>query len=252
MSRRIASARPSVAGRGLAGRGPWLVLSAPLTALVPFATGLRWSAPLIAGSLAWWFLVREPDRSRPRVVGWLLLWAAALSLSFVGLTALFPETAARAIPHARRYWNEMQPWLQTGVGVESTPSAFVPQHLLHLAGFALLSVATAGWGGLVLGAYLLGYMSFYVGMTASLAASPLVAVVLAWHPWSLLRVAAFVLLGVSLSRVLLERRGRHAWWQAERRRLVLAAALWGADLGLKALLAPQWPSLLRRLAGVVL
>ncbi len=252
MSGPAASPPQGELARGLSDHGVRLVLSAPLTALLPFATGLRWAAPLVAGSLAWWFLVREPDRSRRRVVGWLLVWAIALSFSFVLLTVYFPERAARAIPHARRYWNEMQPWLQTGIGVESTPAAFVPQHLLHLLGFASLSLLTAGWGGLVLGAYLLGYMSFYVGMTTSLAARPLAAVALAWHPWSLLRVAAFVILGVSLSRLLLEWRGRAEWWQSNRGRLALAAVLWIADLGLKALLAPHWPSLLRQFAGVVI
>ncbi len=230
--------------------GAWLVLSAPLAAALPFATGWRWSAPLAAGSLAFWFLASRRDRTRPGVVGWLLAWAAALSLSFVALTAVAPETAAQVIPHARSYWNEMRPWLETGVGPEASPAAFVPQHLLHLVAFVVLAAATGGWGGLVLGAYLLGFMSFYVGMTASLAERPLAAVALAWHPWSLLRVAAFVLLGVCLSRLLLERMPPRAWLHAERRRLAFAAALWGADLVLKGLLAPHWPELLRRAAGI--
>lgn len=230
--------------------GAWLVLSAPLAAALPFATGWRWSAPLVAGSLAFWYLATRRDRTRPAVAGWLLGWAAALSLSFVLLTLAAPESAARAIPHARSYWNEMRPWLETGRGPESAPAVFVPQHLLHLVGFVLLAAATGGWGGLVLGAYLLGYMSFYVGMAASLAAEPLVAAALAWHPWALLRVAAFVLLGVSLSRLMLERMPPRAWFDAERRRLALAGLLWGGDLLLKGLLAPHWPALLRRAAGI--
>jgi hypothetical protein len=230
--------------------GAWLVLSAPLTAALPFATGLKWSAPLAAGSLAFWYLATRRDRSRPGVVGWILAWAAALSLTFVALTAAAPEAAARVIPHARSYWNEMRPWLQTGIGPESSPAAFVPQHLLHLGAFVLLAAGTGGWAGLVLGAYLLGFMSFYVGMTASLAARPLVAVALAWHPWSILRVVSFVLLGVCLSRLVLERMPPRRWLEAERRRLAFAAALWGADLLLKGLLAPHWPALLRRAAGI--
>jgi hypothetical protein len=230
--------------------GAWLVLSAPLAAALPFATGWKWSAPFAAGSLAFGYLASRRDRTRQSVVGWLLAWAAALSMTFVALTAAAPETAARVIPHARSYWNEMRPWLQTGIGPESSPAAFVPQHLLHLVAFIVLAAATGGWGGLVLGAYLLGFMSFYVGMTASLAARPAVAVALAWHPWSILRVVSFVLLGVCLSRLLLERMPLRRWLEAERRRLVLAAALWGADLLLKGLLAPQWPALLRRAAGI--
>jgi hypothetical protein len=144
----------------------------------------------------------------------------------------------------------MRPWLETGRGPESSPAVFVPQHLLHLAGFVGLAAATGGWGGLVLGAYLLGYMSFYVGMAASLASQPLAAAALAWHPWALLRVAAFVLLGVSLSRLMLERMPPRAWFAAERRRLALAGLLWGGDLLLKGLLAPHWPALLRRAAGI--
>jgi len=230
--------------------GAWLVFSAPLAAALPFASGWKWSAPLVAGSLAFWYLATRRDRTRGSTVGWLLAWAVALSLTFVALTVAAPETAARVIPHARSYWNEMRPWLQTGAGPEASPAAFVPLHLLHLVAFVILSAATGGWGGLVLGAYLLGFMSFYVGMTASLAARPLAAVVLAWHPWSILRVVSFVVLGVCLSRLLLERMPLRRWLDAERRRLMLAAGLWGADLLLKGLLAPVWPALLRRAAGI--
>jgi hypothetical protein len=143
-------------------------------------------------------------------------------------------------------------WIETGIGKENTPSLFIPEHLLHLGLFVLLTWASGGYLGLVLGAALVAYMSYFVGSYAAAlepfllryAAGP----VLAWVPWSVLRVAAFVLLGAVFSRPLLLRRP----WPFERREAqLLALALSGivGDIVIKAFAAPAYGLFLRGLAG---
>jgi hypothetical protein len=67
-------------------------------------------------------------------------------------------------------------------------------------------------------------------------------------PWSVLRVAAFVLIGAVLARPLLVRR---RWPFGRREGMLLALAATGilGDLVVKALLAPTYGLFLRQLAG---
>jgi hypothetical protein len=231
--------------RARAHGGWWLWASAPLAVQLGISTGQGWAGIAAAGAVAWLFLVRERAVPRAALVEALLVWAAVLSLSFILAVQMDEARAAAAIPHGPAYWAEMRTWVETGAGRESSPAQFIPEHLLHLAAFAALSAATAGLGGLVLGAWLIGFMSYYVAEVMLHARSPLLAGLLAWHPWSVLRVAAFVILGVSLARLLLDRVPASRWWADERRSVAIAMTLWVADLALKAALAPVWPRFIR-------
>jgi hypothetical protein len=143
---------------------------------------------------------------------------------------------------------EMFGWIETGIGKENDPAQFVPQHLLHLSAFALLSWISAGYLGLVLGAGLVAYMSYFVGSFALASGHPVLGAIVAWVPWSVVRVLAFVVLGSVLARPLLCRRlggldRRDFAW--------IGAALAGIviDLAMKTLLAPSYGLFLRRLMG---
>ncbi|HET9480532.1 MAG TPA: hypothetical protein VFP98_02155, partial [Candidatus Polarisedimenticolia bacterium] len=144
--------------------------------------------------------------------------------------------------------DEMYDWLSTGSGRESTPSQFIPQHLLHAAIFCLLSLATGGAASLIMGAVLLNYMSFYVGdliLRCAGSGTLPAAIALAWNPWSIIRVVAFIALGVALAEPLLARLSGGGPDPSTRGRwLALAAAGLAADIVLKSLLAPLWPGLL--------
>lgn len=240
----ILHSRPSWTGDVL------LVASAPLAALAPLATGLPLSASLLGGSAAWAYLVWARRAPAPRVIGVLLAWAFALSLATITFTVFDPERAAELVPRGSTYWAEMKPWLLTGAGKESTPSAFVPEHVLHVSAFLVLALISAGWGALVLGALLMGYMSYYVGQVVLLSDAPFVAGLLAWHPWAVMRVIAFVILGVSVAKILLLREGLRTWWARERGLLAIAGALWVGDLVLKSLIAGPWSGVIRSLGGV--
>jgi hypothetical protein len=91
-------------------------------------------------------------------------------------------------------------------------------------------------------------MSYFVGSYAAASHYPLLGSIVAWVPWSVIRVAAFVLLGALLARPLLLRR-RWPFERREARLFLLVAAGIAADLLLKTLAAPAYGRALRSLAG---
>lgn len=207
--------------------GPWLVpLLAPLTLWRPFSRLVR--ADRIGG--AW---------------GVAMLWALLLASGVIALTLFAPGAAGEAILNGEPYRSEMFSWIATGVGREGSPREFVPQHLLHLGAFLVLTLVSGGYLGLALGAGLLDYMSYFVATYARASGSPL-GLLVAWVPWSVIRVLAFVLLGAVASRPLLLRR-RDAIDRGHLALAALAVAGIVADLLLKAALAPAYGRFLRSL-----
>jgi hypothetical protein len=72
------------------------------------------------------------------------------------------------------------------------------------------------------------------------------AALLGWPPWAILRVVAFVLIGVVTARPLLGRlSGRDLRSPVERRLLLAAAVLLLLDVALKTALATEWAAILR-------
>ena len=234
-------------------RARLLLAATPLVALVALLPGGRWLLPVVAPLTVYlWFArrVRFGDYLGAWTIG--IVWAALLSLGVVLLVYLLPDAAAAGIFHGPAYREEMFGWVRTGNAPENHPAQFVPQHMLHLGLFVLLTWVSGGYLGLVLGAGLVGYMSYFVGSYGA-AAEPawvhfLMGPVLAWVPWSVLRVASFVLIGVVLSRPVLLRR---AWPFGRREAVLLGLALSGivGDIVIKALTAPSYGLFLRQIAG---
>ena len=201
-----------------------------LTPLLPWLVALpggAWALPLLAPLPLYPAFARRV-RERRYGAAWLLAmaWAALLSAGVIILLLVRPALAMQGILNGPAYRTEMAGWILTGEGKEVSPALFVPEHLLHL------------------GAFLLAYMSFFVGSVAAASAQPLLGGLAAWVPWSVIRVMAFVLLGTLLARPLLVRQR----WPFERREgLLFALAFAGiaADLTMKTLLAPYWGQLLR-------
>lgn len=226
-----------------------------LTTFVPLVVTLPGGAfllPLLA-PLTIYRAFSARVRERRWAAAWSLgvAWAALLSLGVCLLVLYLPETAARGILHGPAYRSEMFGWVATGEAPENHPAQFLPQHLFHLGAFALLAWASAGYLGLVLGAFLVDYMSYFVGSYAVASGHPGLGLVAAWVPWSVIRVFAFVLLGCLLARPLLVRPLQvHRLWRFERaeaRLFALAAAGIVADALLKTFLAPTYGLFLRRL-----
>lgn len=240
-------------------------LLAPVAVLLGRAAGGPILLPILATLAVYPVLALHLLQQRPRAAAAAtLLWAASLSASVTAATALDPDAMQAVVLNGPVYRDEMFAFIRSGQGREGDPARFLPQHLLHLGAFCLLAWASAGLLGIALGALLVGYMSFYVGSLAAAGGEPLAALAFGWPPWAVLRVVAFVLIGVALSEPLLlaiRRRlpgaagpgpgrrqdgessraappGRRAWY-------LTAAGLLAADAFLKTLLAPAWAALLR-------
>jgi hypothetical protein len=226
----------------------WLLpftLFLPLLATLP---GGIWVLPL-AAPLTLWFPFRERVRERDYLGAWTLgmAWTALLSAGVILLVLYWPEGARAGILHGEDYRREMFGWISTGVAPENQPRLFIPQHLLHLAVFLVLTWLSGGYLGLSLGAALVGYMSYFVGSYAAASGHPLLGSFVAWVPWSVVRVGAFVLFGSLFARPLLARR---AWpferWEVRLMRLALAGIL--MDILVKAFFAPSYGVFLRQMA----
>jgi hypothetical protein len=216
---------------------PWLVM----------LPGGRWLFPL-AAPLTIYPAFAQRVREGRYAAAWALgmVWAALLSLGVIWLVHVRPGGAEQGILHGSEYRREMFDWILTGAGQETTPSRFLPEHLVHLAAFLLLTLASGGYVGLVLGALLMAYMSYFVGQFGLSSSHPVAGSLAAWVPWSVIRVMSFVLLGSLFARPLLL---REPWpfGRREHRLMALAAAGIAADLLLKTLLAPAYGHFLRHL-----
>ena len=188
---------------------------------------------------------------RPAAVAATLLWAASLSVSIIAATRRDPASMARVVLNGPAYRDEMFAFIQSGAGRESDPSRFLPQHLLHVTAFTFLAAGSGGLLGIVLGAVLVGYMSYYVGALAAAGGAPGIALLCGWAPWAILRVGGFVIAGIGLSEPLLwavhrrleggavmPRPSYRSWY-------VAAGVLLIGDAVLKLFLAPAWAALLR-------
>lgn len=185
-------------------------------------------------------LLRRGERQK--AVGLMLAWAATLAICATVTFAAWPADPGPLVRNGPAYRDEMFHWIRTGEGREGRPAEFIPQHVLHLAGFVALSLATASAASMVLGAALMNYMGFYVASLARAGVPGSAVLFFGWQPWAICRVAAFVVLGVVLAEPLLSRLRPYPYegLRAARPYLIAAASGIAADWILKALLAGQW------------
>jgi len=233
------------------GQRTWLLLLTPLLLLLVLVPGGRFALPLLAPLTLYPAFVERVQR-REYGAAWSLgmVWAVLLSAGVILLTLLWPEAARDGLLFGEPYRQEMFHWIATGEGKEGTWREFLPHHIGHLALFVLLTWVSGGYLGLALGAFLVAYMTYFVGSYAAAVDREVLGSFVAWVPWSVIRVMAFVLLGSLLARPLLTRRDR--FWKVplerpELRLLALAAAGILADIVIKATCAPAYGLFLRRL-----
>jgi hypothetical protein len=178
----------------------------------------------------------------------MLLWAIFQSVA-VGIGTLwFPERAAEVILNGPAAAEEMWQWIQTGEGAEGSLRLFLPIHLRNYLLFCLLSVITLSSTALIFGTWMLNYMNYYVAQLVRASVHPWLALVVGWPPWSILRVIGFILTGVALATVGLKfierRRKQSSHHPFPRLYLWMGIGLVGADIVVKATLAPLWRQLL--------
>jgi len=223
---------------------PW----APLLALAAGCTGgwlglvLRnpWLLPILQAALGYPLFLGGVRAGRlGRTVGLMLLWAVATSVPVILAARSDPAGLEPAILNGKTYRDEMFAWIRTGVGRESDPARFLPQHALHFAAFALLAYFTMGAAALAMGAVLLDYMNFYVGALLAAAAHPAAVAPYAWPVYAIVRVVGYVACASALARLRFSRVE-----PVERHRclrlLATGSSFVLADVVLKALIASWW------------
>ena len=218
---------------------------------VGWAIGVPILLPILNTLASFPFMVLALRRGDLRLaVARMLLWA--LTLGTVATLASYarPDQTEALFLRSGPYRAEMLGWVMTGQGAESTPSQFIPQQAGHAALFSSLALVTGGAAAMPMGAVLMNYMGHYVGTLAASSRRPALTIILGWHPWSVIRVISFVVIGVVLSVPLLSRIGRfQVDWALGRRLLIWAGVGLIADVVLKTLLAPAWQHLLLRVVG---
>jgi hypothetical protein len=136
-------------------------------------------------------------------------------------------------------------WINTGIGEESTPSQFIPKHILHFLLFCLLTILTGGFGALFFGSVLLNYMNFYVGSLFVQTTNPWLLILFAWQPWAISRVIGYIAVAIGLSELFFS----YILKRPIKKEVIKKYFLGGLfcvilDLFLKTLLAPTWQKLL--------
>jgi hypothetical protein len=229
-----------------------LVVAATLLSYAAgWAVGLPLLLPCLNTLASMPFMVLALRRGDLRLaVARMLLWALTMGVASTLLSYARPEQTGALFLRGAPYRAEMFAWVMTGRGAESTPSQFIPQQLEHAVLFSGVALATGGVAAMPMGAVLMNQMGHYVGTLAASSRRPLLTAFLAWHPWAVIRVISFVVIGVVLSVPVLSRLGAFRVDPAAARTL-LAWACAGllADIVLKALLAPAWQRLLLRIVG---
>src|SRR5262245_46174245 len=210
--------------------------------------GVPWLLPLLNALPAYTLMVvRLRREERGGAVAAMLIWAAALAVCGTLVFALWPSDPGPAVVNGPAYRQEMFRWILSGEGSEGSPCLFLPQHLVHLAAFVVLSLLTASSVSIFMGAVLMNYMAYYVASLARAGVPAGSVLLFGWQPWALSRVAAFCTLGAVLAEPLLSRLAAYRYPGLRGARPFLWAAGAGilADWLLKAWLAPSWGLWLR-------
>lgn len=207
--------------------------------VVGWAAGWPLLVPILNAAASYPFMVAALRRGEVRLaVGRMLLWALALGVCATALSYLRPTETDRLFLRGEAYRVEMQAWVLTGVGAESRPAMFLPQQARDAAVFAALGLATGGALAMPMGAALMNQMGHYVGTLAANGTHPALLMILGWHPWAVIRIISFVVIGVVLAMPVVARRRPHVPL------LLAATAGLVIDVVMKTLLAPAWQRLL--------
>ena len=227
------------------------VLATTLSYAVGWAIGVPVLLPILNTLASFPFMVLALKRGDLRLaVARMLLWALTMGVAATLLSYARPAQSGALFLRGDAYRAEMFGWVMTGQGAESRPSEFIPQQAGHAVLFSGLALATGGAAAMPMGAVLMNYMGHYVGTLAGSSRRPALTMLVAWHPWAVIRVISFVVIGVVLSTPLLSRLGKFRVDRGAARTLLLAAcAGLVADIVLKTLLAPTWQRILLRIVG---
>jgi hypothetical protein len=202
-----------------------IVLATLLSYALGALLGIPALLPILNAAAGVPFMILALRRDDLRLaVARMLLWALAMGVCATLWSYARPAQTDALFLRGEAYRTEMFAWV--------------------------LAVATGGLLAMPMGAVLMNYMGHYVGALASASRHPVWAMVLGWHPWAVIRIISFVVIGVVLSVPLLSRiTAIRIDTRLAKGLLYVAAVGLVVDVLLKAFLAPAWQHLLLRATG---
>ncbi len=166
--------------------------------------GSRVALPLAQSVLGWvvfllaWSIV-GPAWAAASVAAWALGTTVASVYVFVGHPAETDERVIRAAP----YRASMLAWLESGSALKKRSAATAVAQLREAIWYSAAAIATANLGSIAMGAILLNEMNAYVATLLRAATRTGIVLLLAWNVWSVVRVAAYVLIGAAAAAPIL-------------------------------------------------
>ena len=221
---------------------------------VAFIIGNKYILPFITSIPASIVLFRHLKNSKPFIaVLDMLLYVFWLSVIGIVLMTYFSERAEHVILNGKNYVAEMSSWLFGEASKEGSPSLFIPEHLTHMVIVAVSSLISCGFLALLFGTVLMNYMNYYVSVLIIMTGNPILSVI-GWHPWSVLRVISFIILGCALAWFLTSKitGSPKPRMRAVILMLMLSIILEAADIILKTTIGSIWRDLILSFFGLVM
>ena len=228
-------------------RPSMIILLVFLPYSIAFLIGWKYLLPIATTLPAAFVLYGHMKKGRPlEAVVDMLLYVFWLTVTGMIWMYFMYGRAGDVVIHGRDYMAEMKPWLSGEASKEGTPSLFIREHLLHMVVVAVASLISVGFLALLFGTILVNYMNYYVVSLMRMSSRPLLLAVIGWHPWSVLRVIAFIILGCAFAWPLAARIGKGG--KFDRRRfitmVIIAILLEIADIMIKTFIGSSWRDLI--------
>lgn len=176
----------------------WLLVLflTPLAVFASFWIRSRIALPLLTTLAVYFPFAMEAQNSLLHAFLILVLWTVLLSFLVLSLTIQKPEEMKLLVWRGEEYANTMFQWIATGELPEGSRKNVVKIHLRQAMVYCIVSFVTANFLALALGSALLNYMNYYVARLAATSLDRSKALRMGWNPWSVIRVAAFLALGI--------------------------------------------------------
>jgi hypothetical protein len=127
----------------------------------------------------------------------LLIWTFIQSSLVIFSSLRSANKMAGLIFRSETYSESMFRWIETGILPEGNSLHVIRTHVQQTLIYCALAFISGNLVSLIFGCMLLNYMNFYVSQLAGRSKS-WKAFVFGWNPWSVVRVLAFLWLGVVL------------------------------------------------------
>jgi hypothetical protein len=187
---------------------PYFLVFAFLCGVVGFRVGWRIGhrvgLPLAQSALGWAaFLLAFEVVGLAWAAGAVGTWILGTTVASVYVFVGHPEETDARVIRAAPYRASMLAWLETGNGPEKRPVGTATAHLREAIWYTAAAIATANLGSIAMGALLLNQMNAYVATLIRAAKNTGRVLLLAWNIWSVVRVAAYAVIGAAAASPLL-------------------------------------------------